>query len=179
MNSQERSPLEILRQLELESLGNQLADSEEISGESWRGFTFNIDGVDIVVPFVGEFEIVPIQPLSPLPMAVNWIKGMTNIRGEIYSVVDLSEFIGQRPVRNLKNTNLFLLPDSGLKSALLIDSRISLRTFSSELPTTSKDAFHPRLVPFLSTVLVDDNRTWGVLDVHLLSKSALFNQIGR
>jgi twitching motility protein PilI len=179
MNSQEISPLDIFQQLEQESLGNQLAESEEISGETWRGFIFNIDGIEIVVPFAGEFEIVPMRTLSPLPMAAKWVRGMTNIRGEIYTIVDFSEFIGQRPVRNLKNANLFLLPDSGLKSALLINSRISLRTFSAELPTTSKDAFNTSLAPYLSTVVVDDSTKWGVLDVDLLSKSAQFNQIGR
>lgn len=177
MDDKLTNPLEIFKQLELESLGNQLRESDEVAGDFWRGFVFNVDGLDLVAPFTGEYEIVPNQELYPLPMSRSWVKGVTNIRGEIYTVIDFSEFIGQKPTRVTKTCNLFLLPDPMLKSALLLDSRISLRSFSSELPVTSSITFGARLSPYISRALIDGSTRWGVLDIDALSTSESFSQI--
>jgi twitching motility protein PilI len=179
MDDKLTNPLEIFEQLELQSLGNQLSNSEDVAGEFWRGFVFNVGGLDLVAPFTGEYEIVPNQKLYPLPMSRSWVKGVTNIRGEIYTVIDFSEFIGQKPTRITKTCNLFLLPDPTLKSALLLASRISLRSFSTELPVTSATMFGSRLSPYISRVLIDGSTRWGVLDIDALSKSESFSQIGQ
>ena len=173
------SILEILSQLEAHSLGTQTDQSETEVGKSWRGLVFSVDKWNLVVPFIHEFEIVPFQTLLPLPMTKVWVKGMLNIRGEIYTVIDFSEFIGSPPVQHQKTTNLLLLPDKELKSALLISGRISLRLFDINLPTVSKDSFSETLGLFLSTALDDGGSRWGVLNVQALSSSNQFNSIGR
>lgn len=179
MSDQTASPLDILQQLENDSLGNQLTDAEAVAGEVWRGFVFNVDGLDIAVPFLGQFGIVPSQELFAVPMAKPWVKGMTNIRGEIYTIIGFSEFIGRKQVRITKDCNFLLLPDPSLKSALLLDSRISLRSFSYDLPLSSNDLFDAKLTPYLSRVVVDGDKQWGVLDVEALSRSHEFSQIGQ
>lgn len=179
MSDKIASPLDILLEMENDSLGNQLADADAVPGEVWRGFVFNVDGLDLAVPFLGQFGIVPSQELFALPMVNSWVKGMTNIRGEIYTVVDFSAFIGRKQVRTMKGCNLLLLPDPLLKSALLLDSRISLRSFADDLPLSSTDLFYPKLTPYLSRVIVDGDKQWGVLDVDALCKSREFSQVGR
>lgn len=169
--------MELLQQLEGESLGNQLVESDAEPGEIWRGFVFNIDELSLAVPFVGEFEIIPCGELSPLPIAKSWIKGMTNIRGEIYTIVDFSEFIGKKPVRTTKGCNLLLLPDTGLKSALLIESVVRLKSFSADLPTVNVESFHSGLAPYLSAVINDGEINWGVINIQGLSDSADFSCI--
>ncbi len=169
---------QVISELEAKSLGNRLAAREEDTDTSWRGFVFRVDRWDIAVPFVGGFEIVPYQPLSPLPMTMPWVSGVTNVRGDIYTVVDFSRFIGGSPVRNLKVSNLFLLPDEGLKAALLIEGRISLRAFSSGLQTSGSGGFQDTLDQYLNAVLLEDETSWGVLDVRRLCNSEKFVNIG-
>jgi len=82
VTSASANPVELLQQLESESLGIQFAEeSDTASGESWRGFVFRLDELNLVVPFLDGFEVVPCKDLSPLPLAKSWIKGLTNIRG--------------------------------------------------------------------------------------------------
>lgn len=169
---------QIMSRLEARSLGNRLAEKEEDTDVSWRGFVFRVDQWDIAVPFVGEFEIVPYQPLFPLPMTMPWVRGMTNVRGEIYTVVDFSRFIGSGPVKNLKVSNLFLLPDEGLKAALLIGGRISLRAFSSSLQTSEPGGFQEVLAQYLNAVLLENETAWGILDIRRLCNSEQFVNIG-
>ncbi len=178
MNSPEISPIELFRRLEQGSLGNQLAQEDIVLGETWRGFVFTLADLNIVVPFVGEYEIVPYQEISPLPLAKNWVKGMTNIRGEIYTVVDFSEFMGKSPIRRTKNCNLLLLPYTNLKSALLIEGSVRLQSFSTELTALDIDEAHSGMTPFLRAVLEDNNQSWYVIDIEKLTKSVQFTEIG-
>jgi len=179
MSDADISPLELFQQLESDSQGNQLLEEQEDAAETWRGFVFNLENLTLVAPFVGEFEIISCKEVFPLPMAKSWIKGMTNIRGEIYSVVDFSEFMGKKPVRTIKGCNLLLLPDRLLKSALLIDSQVRLQSFASNLNTADVEILGPGVAPYLSTVLVDGEKLFGVLDIQALMDSDRFSNIGR
>ncbi len=172
------SPLESFQRLEHQSLGNQITETEQTLVDTWRGFAFDVDGLNLTVPFEGQFEIVPGQALFPMPIAQSWVRGMTNIRGEIYTVVDFSEFIGKRPVRNAEGGNLLLLPDENLKSAFILESRISLRSFNTRLPTKNTSMFYAGISRFLSRVVIDGEKEWGVVDIDALSRSSEYVQIG-
>jgi chemotaxis signal transduction protein len=179
MSNAEPGPVELFRMLESDNLGNQLLEEPVDASEVWRGFVFKVENLTLVAPFVGEYEIIPCNEIFPLPLAKSWIKGMTNIRGEIYSVVDFSEFIGQKPVRTTRGCNLILLPDRQLKSALMINSQVRLQSFSSNMATANTEILGPGLVPYLSTVLVDGDQQYGILDVQALMESAVFSSIAR
>ena len=43
-------------------------------------------------------EVIPVPPITPLPLTRPWFKGLANIRGNLYSVVDFPEPVG--PVTN-------------------------------------------------------------------------------
>ncbi|HQC81397.1 MAG TPA: chemotaxis protein CheW, partial [Accumulibacter sp.] len=40
-------------------------------------------------------EIVPLAPLTTVPLTKAWFAGIANIRGNLYSVVDWSAFLGK------------------------------------------------------------------------------------
>ena len=177
MDDADQNPLEFLRQLEIDSLGNQLADTEQAQGEAWQGFVFTIEKYNLVVPFLGEFEIYPCGEIASVPMAKSWVRGIANIRGEIYTVVDLPAFTGSKPIRNVKGCNLILLPDFRLRSALLVEGRIGMRSFDDKLPEGSRDGFPRKLATYLSRVVVDGDQHWGVVDVKSLSSADEFLNI--
>ena len=179
MNTAQTSPLALLQQLEEASLGERAIAFEREFVQSWRGFTFNIEDLNLVVPFAGGFEILPCGEIQPLPLSRKWVKGMTNIRGEIYTVIDFAQFIGYGPMVSTRGGNLFLLPDDNLKSALLLDSRISLKTFSQDLSNAEASGFNQALLPFISAVLTDESQSWVVINVEVLMKAQSFVNIGR
>ena len=161
------------------SQGNQLGDAQDAEADQWRAFIFKVDETDVAVPAVGEFEIVPAQEVVPVPLSMSWVRGMTNVRGDIYTVVDFSEFIGGKKSRVGPGTNLFLLPDKQLRSALLISGRVSLRSFSVDAPLGSKYNLPERLRPYVGSVIRAEESLWGVLDVEKLCSSPAFARIGR
>ena len=179
MSDSAETPLDLLEQLLSASQGNQLGDAQDAAADQWRAFIFRVEDTDIAVPAEGEFEIVPSQAVIPVPLSMSWVRGMTNVRGEIYTVVDFSEFIGGATTRAGQGTNLFLLPDKTLKSALLISGRVSLKSFAVDAPLGSKYNLPELLRPYVSSVVRSDEQLWGVLDVDRLCSSPAFSRIGR
>jgi twitching motility protein PilI len=73
-------------------------------------------------------EVIPVPPITPLPLTRPWFKGLTNIRGNLYSVVDFAAFLQKRPVAPSDQARLLLLGDRfRLGAALLVDRSLGLR----------------------------------------------------
>ena len=42
----------------------------------------------------GGFEILPEGKFQRIPWVANWVQGVINVRGEVYTVVDFARYIG-------------------------------------------------------------------------------------
>jgi twitching motility protein PilI len=72
-------------------------------------------------------EVIPVPALSPVPLARPWFAGVTNIRGNLYSVVDFAAFLGGAPTVVTPQTRLLLLGEKfRMNSGLLIDRVLGL-----------------------------------------------------
>ncbi|MDE0281691.1 MAG: chemotaxis protein CheW, partial [Gammaproteobacteria bacterium] len=134
---------------------------------------------NLVFPFSEGFEVLAEQEIQPVPWAEHWVRGMTNIRGEIHTVVDFSDFLGFGAVPSLRTAILFRLPDENLKSVLLLERWVNLRTFPEGLEQTEDAGIPPPLSSLVSSVLVERKQTWVVLDVDRLCRMPEFISIAR
>ena len=74
--------------------------------------------------------------------------------------------------------HFLLLPDPVLKSALVLDSRVRLRSFSVDLQNEAEVWPDSGLDPYLERVITDDDEKWGVLDIMALCGAPEFQRIG-
>jgi twitching motility protein PilI len=73
-------------------------------------------------------EVIPVPPITPLPLTRPWFKGVANIRGNLYSVVDFPAFLQRRPVVPGDQARLLLFGERfRLGAALLVDRSLGLR----------------------------------------------------
>ena len=73
-------------------------------------------------------EVIPVPPITPVPLTRAWFKGLANIRGNLYSVVDFPAFLQRKPVVLNDQSRLLLLGERfRLGAALLIDRSLGLR----------------------------------------------------
>lgn len=177
MTTEVTTPIALLTALAKQSRGYTETDSQPVTTQSWRGFTFSICGLNIVFPFKGGFEILPGREVQTMPWAKDWLYGITNVRGDVYTVVDFARYLGFDGVQSLRTATFFLLPDPGLASTLLIDGRVSLRSFSEYLEHGSIDIAPERLQPCVNVVLHDNDQNWIVVDVDALSRFPDFIQV--
>ena len=184
-------PMTLLQQLEYARLGENVSTLPQPSNHGWRGFTFHVAEVNLVVAQRDGLHTVPNwqaqSPLQPLPLTHNWVEGMIFLGGKIYTVIDFAHFIGYRPTISHDNANLLLISAERFNSALLVDSPIRLCRFN-DAATISTDGYAtahnipptptPTLAPFLGDSVQDGVSTWSVLDVGALIRSEKFINIG-
>lgn len=73
----------------------------------------------------GSGEVLPLPPITPVPLMQPWFVGMANIRGTLFSVVDFSAWRGGEPTPRTAQARLLLI---GQHSALLLQRTWGLQT---------------------------------------------------
>ncbi|KAF7600135.1 MAG: twitching motility protein PilI [Candidatus Dactylopiibacterium carminicum] len=121
-------------------------------------------------------EIIAAPALTEVPLTRNWFRGLANVRGNLYSVVDLAAFCGD-PLPQLTNDSRMMLIGAkhGLHTALLVSRALGLRNPDDfELDESFADAR-----PWIGAALRDNqNRLWKRLIVRPLLADPRFLDAG-
>jgi Chemotaxis signal transduction protein len=56
---------------------------------------FRSGSINWMVPLGDTEEVIPVPRIVPIPGSRRWFRGVANIRGNLYAVNDLADFIGQ------------------------------------------------------------------------------------
>ena len=121
-------------------------------------------------------EIIPLPPLTKVPLTKPWFAGIANIRGNLYSVVDFSAFLGKEATPQNTSSRLLLVGTRhGSNAALLVTRMIGLRNIEALTP----EIVAPD-VPDWSREAYSDNegRHWNKLRVRELLADETFMDIG-
>ena len=113
-------------------------------------------------------EVIPVPAISPVPLTRPWLKGVTSIRGVLYSVVDFSAFLGGAAATLSEQARLLLIGERfHLGSALLIDRSLGLRNPEQLQPRK----LAAQAAPWLKAEYDDgDGRQWKELDMVQLAQ---------
>ena len=88
----------------------------QVGAESW------------LIDLVQAGEVIPVPAVSPVPLTRPWLRGVSNVRGNLYSVVDFAAFLGAGSVVLSEQSRLVLLGDRYRSAAaLLVDRLLGLR----------------------------------------------------
>lgn len=121
-------------------------------------------------------EIVPLTPLTAVPLTQPWFAGIANIRGNLYSVADFSAFQGKDPTPHNAGSRLLLIGTRhGSNAALLVTRMLGLRNIEAFTPEPAEaDA------PAWARESYSDNegRRWKLLNVRELLADDAFMEIG-
>jgi twitching motility protein PilI len=117
-------------------------------------------------------EVIPVPPITPLPLMHAWFKGLANVRGNLYSVVDFPAFVGLPPVNLTDQARLLLLNERfRMGAALLVERSLGLRN-PAELRARAPS---PARKPWLRAEYDDEQGgRWLELDVAELVRDAEF-----
>lgn len=121
-------------------------------------------------------EVVPVPPITPVPLARPWFRGVSNIRGNLYSVVDFSAFLGGAAATPSEQARLLLLGERfRMGCALLVDRALGLHS-PEELRPLAPDA--PR-APWVRAEYGDkQGARWKELNVAQLVQQPEFLAVG-
>jgi twitching motility protein PilI len=120
-------------------------------------------------------ELLPLPELTAVPLTHHWFRGLANVRGVLYAVVDLSAFLGEAPVARQQAARLMLVGQHyGTNSALLVERVIGLGKLQDFTATG-----RTRSAPWAGTEYLDaGGERWCELEVQALLQAPEFIQAG-
>lgn len=122
-------------------------------------------------------EVIPVPPITSVPLTRAWFKGVTNIRGNLYSVIDFPAFLGGAAVSLSEQSRLLLVGERfRMASALLVDRSLGLRNPEQLTPVrVGAEGEAPWLKGEYSD---EDGKPWKELDLAQLVQHPDFLAVG-
>jgi twitching motility protein PilI len=131
----------------------------QIAGRNWL-----VDMVDIA-------EVLPLPPLTAVPFAKPWYRGVANVRGNLYGVIDMAAYEHSGTASGDANNRVMLVSDRyAFNAALLVDRVMGLRDAKGWRQSEGLD----KQVEYQD----EHGATWCKLDVSGLLEQVEFLQIG-
>ncbi|MDR0247209.1 MAG: chemotaxis protein CheW [Burkholderiales bacterium] len=123
-------------------------------------------------------EVLVPSPITPVPLTQPWFLGLTNVRGNLYSVIDFSSFLGKAPVTHNTEARLVLLSRStgAVNVALLAQQVYGLRSVKGFAPTGqgAQDKMWN-----VQNWMDAEGHVWREMDLVKLAQDSEFQHIGR
>ena len=150
----------------------QAAASRDTAGSR---LGFRAGDVNWLVSLSDTEEVIPVPPIVKVPGARRWFRGMTNIRGNLYAVSDLADFMGQGATPDHADCRL-LIPhhDFGVNAALLVRGTLGLKNISGYRERSDRTAPHPWIARFYADEAGGD---WCDMDFGQLLGNAEFLKV--
>jgi twitching motility protein PilI len=137
---------------------------------------FQVGGANWFVALHQVSEVIPMPPFIPVPLTQPWFRGVANVRGNLYGIVDFSAFQGGDPATGGTDRRVILVSDKLVGGAgLLVSRMLGLRS-----PENFTAAERPGQAPdWLGAVFRDASGvTWNELDLARLAKERRFLEVG-
>ena len=135
----------------------------------------------LLVELAEAGEILPMPPsIVPVPLTRDWFLGVTNIRGSLFTVVDLRRFSGGGATEIGKESRLLSLsPSMGFNVTLVISRMLGLRNTSS-MTLLDEASPAPAATPWIGNAFVDaDGEVWREFSPSKLIAAPEFLVVGR
>ncbi|SCY06432.1 chemotaxis protein CheW [Desulfoluna spongiiphila] len=156
--------------------GEGAGDPEERGGESEPYIRFRVDGVHFAVPLKHALEVGKLPGVTPLPNLPGWVSGISNIRGDVVSIVDLKAFFGRSPSAPPAGGSMILLQTHHLKVGFRVDRLDGIASLSEGEWTVSSNPFTKGdITPYLAGVAATGDSLLYLLDVKALLTSSRMN----
>jgi twitching motility protein PilI len=121
-------------------------------------------------------EVIPVPNFVSVPQTRPWFRGVSNIRGKLYSVADFSAFQGNDSIGPGMERRVILINEKLIEgSALLVSRMLGLRNpenFTAESSVGS-------MQPWIKSRYRDQNGSlWNELDLNMLVRETRFLEVG-
>jgi len=120
-------------------------------------------------------EVIPVPPITAVAQTRPWFKGLANVRGNLYSVVDFPAFLGGAAAPLTEQARLVLFADRfRAAAALLVTGSLGLRNPAQWQPRESSAP-----AAWIRAEYTDDaGAAWKELDVAGLVRDEGFLVVG-
>ena len=122
-------------------------------------------------------EVITMPPIVKVPMTRDWFLGVANIRGNLYSIIDFSGFLGAEPIAPSAATRLVLFGARAcdLNAGIVVQRVLGLRNVAelapAAMPADAQEWYAQRWMD-------EEGNGWQEIDLAKLARSPAFLQVG-
>ena len=178
MSADQQRPFDVLQRMQQQAAaaGYVLPELKQAE-ERWHGLAFAVGDLRLTAELTAFTDIVECGAITPVPRTRSWVRGITSVRGSLYSVVDFAQFLGYPRVNTDTEGKLLVINDSELRCALLVNSVLGMRRFDHENEYRDAEAIDQSVRAFVRHAYLQDDQLWGVLDTDELKSSGEFRNV--
>ncbi len=131
---------------------------------------FSLADISLAVSITSALEIGRLPDVTPLPNLPGWILGISNVRGEIVSIIDPKGFFGWPRQKKIRQPQFIIVQNQEMKVGLLVDriaGIVSLNANETDIqdPPIDKTDLELALEPYISDVSISSGKRLYVIDV--------------
>ena len=171
-------PFELLRELDRRARAAAQGQPEAAaSGAEWVGIAFRLGGEAFLLAREETREVLGFPAaVTRVPGAKSWIRGLSNVRGQLMPVIDVRAFLGSGATSVTRATRVLVANHREIPAGLVVDEVMGFRRFyegefSSDLPPTLL-----RCERYLAGAFKRGAEVWPVFSVRGLLESQQFLQ---
>lgn len=102
--------------------------------------TFSLDNVSYGVNVHQVREVKNFEGVTPVPYAPPYVKGVTNLRGEVIPVIDLRKRFGMAPRKGNDDTGIMVIVQDKHPIGVMVDSVMEVLTLPKKDIETNSDS---------------------------------------
>jgi twitching motility protein PilI len=171
-------PYELLRELDRRARAAAQGRTEAgAAGAEWVGIAFRLGGEAFLLAREETREVMGFPAaVTRVPGAKSWIRGLSNVRGQLLPVVDVRAFLGSGASSVTRSTRVLVANHREIPAGLMVDEVMGFRRFaegefSADLPPTLL-----RCERYLAGAFKRGAEVWPVFSVRGLLESQAFLQ---
>jgi twitching motility protein PilI len=171
-------PYELLRELDRRARSTAQGKPEAaVSGAEWVGIAFRLGGEAFLLAREETREVMSYPATATrVPGAKGWVRGLSNLRGQLLPVIDLRAFLGSGATTVTRATRVLVANHREIPAGLMVDEVMGFRRFyasefSADLPPTLL-----RCERYLAGAFKRGAEVWPVFSVRTLLESQPFLQ---
>jgi len=162
-------PFDILLEIDSRSRRSEGdgADADQ-PGITTGRLALRLGAVNLMFSMDDVSEIIPIPHISRVPGVKAWLRGISNLRGTVISIVDLREFFGGKRSSLLSSSRVVVVHVEEWHYGLLVDEVIGMRHFGSENRLQSTNTIDESLQPYIGEAYNSEDKLWLEFNVNRL-----------
>ena len=165
-----------------DSISGAVDDDEDmaIAGNSPRHqfILFALEGNFFALPLASALEVGHRPAITPLPQLPKWILGISNIRGEIISLINLKIFFGIPSTGTKGEGRFIIIYNQNMKTGIIVDEIpgiLSLDRIDADIQNSPYR--HGEILKYISGVSVSSDRLINILDADRLLTSRRLKEL--
>lgn len=139
---------------------------------------FKLKGHEFGIDIKKVIEILSYQPIRPVPEVPEYVEGLINVRGIIYTVFNLHKRLSMMPMDNEETFKIILLQLEKNKVGLLVESVTEILNIDDNQVEQPSEMLDKKRVNCIEGIVKQEDHMVIVLDVNALisDKDNLFVQ---